>query len=84
MMISHANRLQVRLAPTPIPSSHLAGLTCLSHPLTKRPNISRYLVFIHISLLIVIQQKKKKRSGSSPFPFEMKSTGQDQFEMNLR
>ena len=72
MMISHANRLQVRLAPTPIPSSHLAGLTCLSHPLPKRPNISRYLVFIHISLLIVIQQKKKK------------DYGQDQFEMNLR
>ena len=69
MMIFHANRLQVRLAPTPIPSSHLAGLTCLSHPLPKRPNISRYLVFIHISLLIVIQQKKK---NPDPLRFPLK------------
>ena len=71
MMISHANRLQVRLAPTPIPSSHLAGLTCLSHPLPKRPNISRYLVFIHLSLLIVIQPKKKKK-GPDPLHFPLK------------
>ena len=71
MMISHANRLQVRLAPTPIPSSHLAGLTCLSHPLPRRPTISRYLVFIHISLLIVIQQKKKKKDPD-PLHFPLK------------
>ena len=70
MMIFHANRLQVRLAPTPIPSSHLAGLTCLSHPLPKRPNISRYLVFIHISLLIVIQQKKKNDPDPLHFPLK--------------
>ena len=72
MMIFHANRLQVRLAPTPIPSSHLAGLTCLSHPLPKRPNISRYLVFIHISLLIFIQQKKKKKKNPDPLHFPLK------------
>ena len=72
MMISHANRLQVRLAPTPIPSSHLAGLTCLSHPLPKKAQYFTLLgVYPYLSLNCY-SAKKKKKEDPDPLHFPLK------------